>query len=189
MALPTETPAPAQNPDYKARNFMDMDSLLSELSTERQNFDAPAPPPGSTPPPMPGIPPAPGAQPLYPGELPAEPITREDAERAGKRMATMLDGALSFTGMIIAKEQTTEKYKASEGELKDLAEACSEVSEQYQFKVNPWFNVAILLLFIYMPKLIQANNDRRIKALETKAREQEARIQAIEDKNKKESAA
>jgi len=159
-----------ENTEFKAHNFQDLDGLLSDLNTKRQNFDPPAPAPGAEA----AAASAPGFQPFPGYQEPAPQITREDAERAGHRMAVLIDSMVSTGGMMIAKADESEPYKASEGEIKDLAEAWSDVSEEYNFKINPWFNILILTLMIYTPKIIQANNDRRLNKMEADIKELKA---------------
>lgn len=173
-----------ENPEYKVRDFNDLDSMMAELNVQRQQFEPAAPPA-----PAPGHPATDGQGPGLPGQAnpwedAAEPISREDAERAGRRAAVMADSVLSVAGMMIAKEKIPDKYKASEGEIKDLSDAWSEVSEQYAFKINPWFNVAILTLMVYMPKMMDAANDRRIKNIQEEQAKQAEKIAEIQQQLK-----
>lgn len=183
MALPTTNDqTPQVNENFKPEDFNNLDSLLSTLNVERQTFETTKPEvdqPGSS-----NDPPLNEEQLINQGQ----PITREEAERAGHRMAVLVDSVISVAAMTIAKEEKTDKYKASEGEIKDLSDACSEVTEQYKFKINPWVNVLLLIAMIYLPKLIQATNDRRIKIMEEKQKELENRIKDIEAKANKEAA-
>ena len=194
MAFPTPqnspTVPPVQKPvevnqDYKLRNFNNLDDLISELNIERQKIDAtppPAPAPGHPAPDV-QVPPGSGA-PAAPWENAPDPITREDAERAGRRAAVMADSVLSVAAMMVAKEQNPDKYKASEGEIKDLSDAWSEVSQEYSFKINPWFNVAILTLMVYMPYMMEAANDRRFKTLQEEQKKQAEKIAEIQEQLK-----
>lgn len=176
MALPT-TEQPAVNETFKAENFNNLDSLLRELNVQRQIFETPKPEGDLPPVETNNL----TEEQLIQGEA---TISREDAERAGRRMAVMVDSVISVAAMTIAKEDANEKYKASEGEINDLSDACSEVSEQYKFKINPWINVMILITMIYLPKIIQATNDRRIKIMEERQKELEDRMQIIELRSK-----
>lgn len=181
MPFPTEIqpevkPEIKINPNFQQHDFENLDDLLRDLNTAKQVFEKPGedqPAPGSMPP-----------MDFNTDNLPPETITREEAERAGMRMAKLTDSILSVTGMTIAKEQDPAKYKASEGEIDDMAAAWSEVAEEYKFKMNPWFNIALLTLMIYMPKMVQASNDRRVKILEEKQKEFDARLKATEQRIK-----
>lgn len=183
MALPhiKQPEGPITNPDFKKRDFNDLDGLLQELSKDRQNFDPPPPPPGSEP--QPGFQQPPFHGPGSPPEFSErEPITHDQAVRAGRRAAVLTDQALSVLGMAIAKEQNPESYKASPGEVSDMADAWAEVTEEYSFKINPWINIVFLILMIYTPKLIKASNDRRIKQLQEEQEKQARQIKELQDK-------
>jgi len=156
------SPAKA-NPEFKLKQFGNLDDMMQELNIEKQKFDPPAPAPGA---------------PTEPGEgarqynFEVEPMSREEAERAGERAAILADSLLSVVGMTIAKEEKTDKYKATEGELRDLSKAWGDVSEHYSFKVNPLLNIGLLNVMIYGPKIMQATNDRKIKNLQEEQKRQ-----------------
>lgn len=180
MPFPTEAQTEGKteiklNPNFQQHDFENLDDLLQDLNTAKQVFK------------QPGEDQAPGSQPAIDfntDNLPPETISREEAERAGRRMAKLTDSILSVTGMTIAKEQDPEKYKATAGEIDDMAAAWSEVAEEYKFKMNPWFNIALLTLMIYMPKMVQASNDRRVKILEEKQKEFDTRLKVMEERKK-----
>ena len=162
------SPAKA-NPDFKLKQFGNLDEIMQELNIEKQKFDPPAPPPGSTS----------GEASAAPGSFnfEPEPMSREEAERAGERAAILADSLLSVVGMTIAKEERSDKYKASPGELQDLSKAWGDVSEHYSFKVNPLLNITLLNMMIYGPKMMQAANDRKLK----KIQEEQARQALIQE--------
>lgn len=169
-----------------------LDTLLGELSTPKQDF-TPKPPVG-TGQSRPGASPTPG---LFPEPEPGQPIpdmrTPEQiaadnaaSERSGERMAKTIDGIVSFAACMIAKEQNREKYKATPGDIDDLAGAWSQVSAEYHFNFSPWFNVVFLSISVYVPIFMKATNDRRYNTLMQKHDELQRRIEDLEKEATKE---
>ena len=110
-----------------------------------------------------------------------EPIDPEKAARSGMRLAKMLDGAISTgAAMFIAKTDDTSRYKASEGDVKDVADALSEVTAEYNLDISPWFQVAFIVGIVYMPILTKAFNDKRINELEKQMQSMTKRVENIE---------
>ena len=151
---------PSAAPEPPKPSSISVDDLLQQLNVPKQVFD-----------------PAPGAQPANPepafipgqplpgiGEATA-PIDPERARRAGLRAAKMANGVLSVTAALIAKENNTDKYGAEKGEIDDLAEAWADVSTEYEFTINPWISVGLLTISVYMPKFLQAMEDRKVNQL------------------------
>lgn len=174
-------PTPARPMKYGA----DLDDLLSELNTPKQNFEPPTLPnadptgPNANPWTQPRA--TPMALPTWEqDELKAPPLTREEAQRQGERWAKTADITISFLASFYAKEDDTRKYKASPGEVQDLAAAFADLSAEYSLKINPWLNVTFLLLAIYVPKLIQASNDRRINLMNSRIEELEEKLGKLE---------
>lgn len=162
--------------DY-SKNF---DELLGELSTPKQDF-TPKPPPGEPGNHLTNTPPS-GHRPIF--EFPGaeeEPIKnpeqieqdRATAERSGERMAKTVDSIASFTAAMIAKESETGKYKASPGDIQDLANAWSDVSEKYHFNISPWLTVVMLSMATYVPIFMNATRDRRYNIHEERIKELE----------------
>lgn len=156
-------PATGQPSAPPASASISMDDLLSQLNQPKQSFEPPvqagAPPvqPANMPPFTPGM--------QYGEQAAAQPFDPEKAKRAGMRAAKMANGVLSVTAALIAKEHDTDKYSAEREEINDLAEAWADVSTEYEFSVNPWFSVILLTISIYMPKFLQAMEDRKVNQL------------------------
>jgi hypothetical protein len=166
--------------DY-SKNF---DDLLGELATPKQDFTpkqqpgtsfSETPPPGHTP-----IFNFPGADEAAPRTAEQMEIDRATADRSGERMAKTIDGIASFTAALIAKEKETGKYKASPGDISDLAKAWSDVSEKYHFNVSPWFTVVMLSIATYVPIFMKAANDRRFNQVNERIAELEKRQAEME---------
>lgn len=154
-----------------------LDTLIAEMSAPKQNFTPPTPPQGAQ---SPGSPPG-----WTPPEIDTDPVTPMDpeaAKRQGERLARTIDGGLSFAAAMYAKEESTEKYKASPGEITDLGNALGDLSLEYNIKLNPWVNVIFLMVMIYGPKFMAASNDRRFNIMADKMKEMQEKIESLEKK-------
>lgn len=177
--MPINTAVPAQEPEPVKRDFNNLDSLLGELSQPKQVFEQPAP--VEQPAAMPWNPPG------------SEPLSEEDAQRSGKRLAKTIDSTFSFLAGLYAKSDDVTKYKATPGEIDDLADPFTEISQKYNFAISPEWRAIFLLITIYGPRAILAVNDRRINQLEDRVqkiedqiREKESELKAKEKETEKE---
>lgn len=109
----------------------------------------------------------------------------EKAQREGRRMAKMVDSGLALGASLIAKSDTAAPYKASQGDIDDLAEAWSEVAQVSNISVNPWVKLAFLNGATYMPIYMKAFNDRRFRLMELEQEAMRQRQDALEAKLKK----
>lgn len=171
--VPTPPAKPAAPAEPSGGGGISVDSLLKELNVPKQVFE----PAGN-----PAQEPAPGAS-FFDPSAPAPggaPIDPERAKRAGLRAAKMANGVLSVTAALIAKENDTDKYGAAPGEITDLGEAWADVSQEYEFTVNPWLSVILLTLSIYMPKFLQALEDRKVNILNRRIDGLEATVNQLQ---------
>jgi hypothetical protein len=134
------------------RDFSNLDDLITELNNPKEVINNAGPVmPGATPPQMIND------FPFY--ERP--PITKEDATRTGKYTAKTIDTSFSIGFNLYAKEkEDTSKFKATDSEIADLSEACSDISEAYNFKMSPIPNLIMVLIFIYGPKFYLAKEEK-----------------------------
>lgn len=158
-------------------DFYNINEMLEELTVPKQTFQQEE----QTPPP-----------PIDTPEAEPVPVDPQKAARMGERTAKMIDAALAtVNGTLIAKAPEIDKYKASEGELRDLSGAWAEVSEIYDFNVSPWLKLAVLNLSIYTPKTVLAFQDRRFnemnKRIDEMQRQQTEMSKTIENLKKEET--
>lgn len=113
------------------------------------------------------------------------PMDPEKAQREGRRMAKMIDSGLALGASLIAKSDTAAPYKASQGDIDDLAEAWSEVAQVSNISVNPWVKLAFLNGATYMPIYMKAFNDRRFRLMELEQEAMRQRQDALEAKLRK----
>lgn len=116
-----------------------------------------------------------------PVELEADPvINREHAQRTGERIARLIDSGIDFTlSNFVARNG--ESYHAEERDLKDIAEAWGEISEERQWNIGPEWTLIILYLMVYGPLVKQAVADRRMAAIEAEQRSMNARLATLEN--------
>ena len=172
MTLKTTIEPPAEQLNYN-RSF-DVDDLIGELATPKQDF-TPKPPPDALPKPEtagtptgnqggePNIFDPTGTLTSQPDE-PSEPLTPEQLaakKRSGANVAKLADAGLSMLGQMYAKADSPSDYKASAGELSDLSEAWAEYLKDKDYDIPPGAYLLFLNLMTYVPKGIKANNDRR----------------------------
>lgn len=159
-----------------------LDTLLGELSTPKEDLTpkTPAPQPGAVKKPGSGLFPEP--EPTEQEQRTPEQIALDNAasDRSGERMAKTIDGIASFAACLLAKEQNRDKYKATPGDINDLSGAWSQVSSEYHFNFSPWFNVLFLSISVYVPIFLKASNDRRFNLLNQKHEELNKRIEDLE---------
>lgn len=164
MPLPTDnTPELPVNPNFKEKPDISFDELLSDLNTKKQVFEhtPPAAAPGSIPPSMPGAP-LQGLAAEYAEKPPMDP---EKAQRTGLRYAKLTDTVLGNVAGMVASSEDTHKYRADDGDIKDLAEAYADLAAESNVEMPPWLQVLFLVLMIYMPKFKVALTDRRYNKL------------------------
>jgi hypothetical protein len=177
MSLPLPPP-PAATPEITVKsNTSDLDSLLSELNTPKEQIQSgsPAPARGQ---PQPDI-----------DSPPVEPIPAEIAAASGKVIAGTIDTVLSTGFSLYAQAPSPEKYEASDKQIEKLNQAWAAVAQRYNYNVDdsPWFNVILLMAAVYFPIFKEAQKDHRfavmdarLKEMEMKHKEHEARIIAME---------
>jgi hypothetical protein len=168
--------APAQE-----TNFSNLDEILKEISTPKQDFTPPAPEPQQRPEPE-------NYNPEFSDSFDFEPRKRlspEAARRSGERIAKLIDGTFATGASFYARNPGNfEKYAATPGQLEDLSDAWADMAEQTGVEMPPWVMLAILNLTTYLPKAIEAHNDKRfaevnnrIDKLEREASEREAKAE------------
>lgn len=117
-----------------------------------------------------------------PETVEAETVVDHDhAMRTGERIARLIDTGIDFTlSNFVARNG--ESYRADERDLRDIAEAWGEVSEEHQWNIGPEWTLAILYVMVYGPLVKQALYDRRMDEMEARLKEQEERIRIMEQK-------
>lgn len=117
-----------------------------------------------------------------PEAVEAETVVDHDhAMRTGERIARLIDTGIDFTlSNFVARNG--ESYRADERDLRDIAEAWGEVSEEHQWNIGPEWTLAILYVMVYGPLVKQALYDRRMAEMEARLKEQEERIRIMEQK-------
>ena len=177
---PTTPPLPKPEADKDPlahfKEPVNLDALLQEFNTPRQDFNPPPPPAGEE---IKSIFDAP--EPTGEASEPAPPITPEQAKKNGRSAAKMLDTGISFALKMFARDDSAKDYKASPEELDELADPLSDLSEKYNFKISPEIVLIFLIVTIYMPKYFIAS-ERRQKALEERQNELERKFTDLKSK-------
>ena len=101
-----------------------------------------------------------------PIQVEAEPVVdHEHAQRTGERIARLIDNGIDFTlSNFVA--HNNESYHADERDLKDIAEAWGEISEERGWNIGPEMTLVILYIMVYGPLVKQAVTDRRLAMVE-----------------------
>ena len=117
-----------------------------------------------------------------PEEVEAEAVVdRDHAMRTGERIARLLDTGIDFTlSNLVAKNGKS--YRADERDLKDIAEAWGEISEEHNWNIGPEWTLILLYAIVYGPLVKQAVYDRRMAEMEARQNDQEARLRILEEK-------
>ncbi len=162
---PITKPAPATAaPEPKQGTFeaivkpKDLDSLLSELNTPKQDFtpkEPEAPTPGSDTPEA-------FAAGFFDDDEPTGPaIDPTIARRSGRYIAKTVDTGIGFLAATISKTKgDLKKYQATPSELNDLEEAFADVAQEYNWNIPPYMNIILIMMVIYLPKFKTAFSDR-----------------------------
>lgn len=118
-----------------------------------------------------------------PVEVESAPVVdREHAQRTGERIARLIDSGIDFSlSNFVARNGKS--YRADERDLKDIADAWGEISEERQWNIGPEWTLIILYLMVYGPLVKQAVADRRMDAIEAEQRAMKERIASLENKN------
>lgn len=109
-------------------------------------------------------------------------VDREHAQKTGERIARLIDSGIDFTlSNFVARNG--ESYHADERDLKDIADAWGEISEEHQWNIGPEMTLVILYVMVYGPLVKQAITDRRLAAIEAEQQALKQRIAALENQN------
>ena len=164
------------------RNFLKLDDLLTELNQEKEQTIINPPPPNPNDPPS--------------GEYFSEETEQRDqlspeiAALTGRTIAGTIDTVLGTGCSLYAKNSQPEKYQATDKQLEQLNTAWAAVAAKYNYKIedSPWFNVGLLSVAVYLPKLQDAKKDRRFAEIDEKLtevtrqlKEHETRLNIIKD--------
>lgn len=171
----------------QSASFVSFDELENAFKrpTQYQNFyESPDPQPGHQYEPSDEFPPSlvdPDGTANQPLEAETETVVdHEHAMRTGERIARLIDTGIDFTlSNFVARNG--ESYRADERDLKDIAEAWGEVSEEHQWNIGPEWTLAILYIMVYGPLVKQAVADRRMAELEARQRLLEERMKTFEN--------
>ena len=115
-----------------------------------------------------------------PETVEAETVVDHDhAMRTGERIARLIDTGIDFTlSNFVARNGET--YRADPADLRDIAEAWGEISEEHQWNIGPEWTLAILYIMVYGPLVKQAVADRRMAELEARQAALEAQMKTIQ---------
>lgn len=180
---PTTPPIVEKEPEVRGSlkhlttDTNNLDALLDEFNTPRQDF--------SPPPPEPEIENPFSLNPENKTnifdpyqETISAPITPEEARANGKNTAKFLDTGISFGLKMYARDESAKPYKATPEEIEEMAVPLAEISEKYNFKISPEITLAFLIFTIYLPKYFVAV-DKRTQALEKRTDDLEAKFSAL----------
>lgn len=165
---------------HLTRDPYNLDDLLKEFNTPRQDFTPPEPETPQEAPPR--SEPGNFYDPSSAGAFFTEPearMTPEEAIKAGKTNAKFLDTAISFGLKMFARDESAADYKATPEEINEMADPLSEISEKYNFKISPEITLAFLVFTIYLPKYFIAT-EKRQKALEKRTDAIERKLKTFE---------
>lgn len=180
-------------------NVSDLDGLISELNTPKEQIINSAPRVAGLPQPPAdtlinnGAP----ADPFNPNQEPITEMPDEVARTSAKVITTTIDTAFGTGCSLYAKNANPEKYQATDKQRSDLESAWVPVCKKLNFKVedSPYFFLIILLFSVYWPHFQEAKTDRRfamvderISEMQRKADEAERRLKALEEKEVKPAA-
>lgn len=168
------------NREANNRNFYDVDALLTELNAPKEQINNS----------QPGQQQQPGSQ--QPGEsfndehIETDPISPEIAALTGRTIAGTIDTVLGTGCSLYAKNSQPEKYQATDKQLDQLNTAWAAVAAKYNYKIedSPWFNVGLLSVAVYLPKVQDAKKDRRFAEIEEKIQFQQQQLNELEKKVK-----
>jgi hypothetical protein len=156
-------------------DLYDLDNLLQELNTPKEQIQPSRPMPGQS---------SFGGnnEPEYMDSPEIEPIPAEIAALSGKAIAGTIDTVLSTGLSLYAQAPSAEKYEASEKQIEKLNQAWGAVAQKYNYKVedSPWFNVILLMVAIYFPIWKEAQKDHRFAELENRTKENELKAKEME---------
>lgn len=172
----------ATGPDYVS--FEEIENAFSRPTQYQHFFEQPSPGPQYEPSPeFPEDLVDPDGSARDPESVPddASPVVdHEHALRTGERIAKLIDTGIDFTlSNFIARNG--ESYHADERDLKDIAEAWGEISEERQWNIGPEMTLVILYVMVYGPLVKQAVTDRRLAVLEQRQNEMQAQIDMLRD--------
>jgi len=158
-------------------NFKDIDSILGEMATPKQDF-TPKVSINENQEPSPGVHAgaAPGVyDPTNPETSNPQPTTPEANARAGKANAEALDLVASLLLMLIAGTKDRSQFSATPEQKQEIGEALSEYTKDKPFNTPPWLTLAILIGVAYVPAGFEAAKMRKMNA-------QESRLDILEKK-------
>ena len=184
--LPTTSIPQTTDREPVKRDFNDIDSLLRELGTPKEEIRHSPPQPGQS-----------SQQSQLSTDTgdqqPEDKISPEIAALSGKMIAGTIDTVAGTGLMMFAKNSTPEKYQATDRQLVQLENACTAVAMKYNYQVadSPWFNLVILIIAIYLPHWQEAKKDKRFAELQEKLQEEtlarealDKRVENLEQKTK-----
>ena len=113
-------------------------------------------------------------------ETPAD-VSPEKAQRTGERIAKLIDTGIDFAlSNFVA--HNNESYRADEKDLKDISECWGEISQEHGWSLGPEWSLIILYFIVYGPIVKQAFTDRRLAEIEERQKQQETRIDDLEER-------
>ena len=182
-------PIPEKEIDVRAKDISpqpvktdlyNLDSLISDLNTPKEQIQTSRPiAPGQS-----AFNGSPESEYIDSPEV--EKIPAEIAALSGKAIAGTIDTALSTGLSLYAKNNTPEKYEASDKQIEKLNQAWAAVAQRYNYKVedSPWFNLIALNLGVYFPVWREAQKDHRFAVQDERMREMDFRVKETEAKLK-----
>ena len=131
--------------NQSSTNFVSFDELQNAFKTptQRQDYYEPDPKTSSTDGDLSRLADPDGTANQLVDAEPETVVDHEHAMRTGERIARLIDTGIDFTlSNFVARNG--ESYRADERDLKDIAEAWGEVSEEHQWNIGPEWTLAIL---------------------------------------------
>ena len=108
-------------------------------------------------------------------------VSPERAHRTGERIARVIDTGFNFIASNFIAKDSGKEYKADADDLADIAEAWGDIAEEKQWEFSPGWQLIILYAIVYGPLAKEAFNDRRIREIEQKQLEQEAKMRQMQN--------
>lgn len=152
-----------------------LDNLLKDIEKPRQNFEASAPPPLTD---------------EQRAEMPNQPpdyseteiLSHQDAATSAQAITSTTDAILSVSLGMYAKSSDYSQYQATAQERQNLNRAFTRLCAKRGWQVPPEVDAAAAVFQIYVPKFINAKQEREINLLKQEMQEIKARQDKIEEK-------
>jgi hypothetical protein len=131
--------------------------------------------------------PKPAPQNFFETEKPDNGYIKRTNDTAAGYIVKTLDGLLAFTlSKFVAKNDNSDKYKASADEINDMTSIVCEMMPKDKVPLPPVAQLGLVLFKVYGAKVDSAFKDRKISELEEKLRQKEREIEELKFAEQKE---